>query len=231
MHIHHSQRVIKKIKCKKMPEKKPITSKHYDEFAQKAGAPFDQYYAKNYNKLFNWMCKYVNDSDMAHDLTNEAFVKALENIEKYSNTYQFNTWLYTITKNLARDQFKRNKVVRFVSMDTNIANGHNTDSKMTLADTLAYDVDDQESEYTKTEQKAQILKEMIDQLDGKYREILTMREINQMSYEDIYLELGLNPSTAKSRIRQGRLKLSKMAAQRFAQIDMLDDRTDYNWTY
>lgn len=219
------------ILMKPRKQEKQITRENYSMFKEKSGMTFDEFYSAHYTKLLRWMTSYVKDNEMAHDMTNEAFIKALENIEKYSPSYKFTTWMYTITKNLARDHFKRQKSLRHISIDQTYGPGSGTDSQMTLADTLAYEVEDIESEDSMNVQKADIIKEMICQLDPKYREILTLREINGLSYEEIHMTLNLNPSTAKSRIRQGRLKLQQMAQAKFSMMDQQDSRVDFNWTY
>lgn len=211
-----------------MRTKKEITQQNYETFTEKAGMSFEECYESYHDRLQRWLSNYVGDSDLASDMTSEAFVKALENIDKYSPDYQFSTWLYTISKNIAKDHFAQQKKYRHSSIDQPI--GSDDDGNMTLADMLMQEIDDKVIEDEIWCEKAEVIKDLIEDMDDKYREILTMRELQHMSYEDIHMSLNLNHNTAKSRIRQGRRKLREMAETRLRQIELSDRRTDMNYT-
>jgi RNA polymerase sigma-70 factor (ECF subfamily) len=181
-------------------------------FKEKTGKDFSFFYQKYYPKLIYYTNKMVNDQQKAEDISTDSFLVAFEKIDKYENgKSQFSTWLFTIAKNLALQVIKDDK--KTMSMDVEI-----DEEGTTIKDFIQEEApeDDKESLY---EIKGEIMLKHIAELKEPYRQVIEMREIQEMSYKEIAEKLNLNESTLKSRIRNGRILLKKSTEKEFKKID------------
>jgi RNA polymerase sigma-70 factor (ECF subfamily) len=183
-------------------------------FKERTGNDFSHFYKKYYPKLIYYtakMCK--NDVQKAEDVTTESFMTAFEKIEKYEkDKSQFSTWLFTIARNIMLQEIKNQK--KTISIDAEV-----DDEGTTIKDFIQ---EEEDFDYiTKlNNKKAEIMKEHISRLKEPYKKVIEMREIKKMAYKDIAEELGMNLSTLKSRIRNGRAILISQSKREF---DILDE--------
>lgn len=181
-------------------------------FKEKTGKDFSFFYQKYYPKLIYYTNKMVNDQQKAEDISTDSFLVAFEKIDKYENDKsQFSTWLFTIAKNLALQVIKDDK--KTMSIDVEI-----DEEGTTIKDFIQEEVieDDQTSLY---ELKGEIMLKHISELKEPYRQVIEMRELQEMSYKEIAEKLNLNESTLKSRIRNGRILLMKNTESEFKKLD------------
>ena len=189
-------------------------SDHEQLFKERTGNDFSHFYNKYYPKLIYYtskMCK--NDIQKAEDVTTESFLTAFEKISKYEREKsQFSTWLFTIARNIMLQEIKNQK--KTISIDVEV-----DEEGTTLKDFIR---EDEGSDHLTrlSEKKAEIMKQHISQLKDPYKKVIEMREIKKMAYKDIAEELGMNLSTLKSRIRNGRAILMSQSKKEF---DVLDD--------
>ena len=182
-------------------------------FREKTGKDFSFFYQKYYPKLIYYTTNMVKDSQKAEDISTDSFLIAFEKIDKYeSDKSQFSTWLFTIAKNLALQVIKDDK--KTMSLDVEI-----DEEGTTIKDFLQQE-DDSDDYSNLSQLKGEIMLEHISKLKEPYREIIEMREIKNMSYNDIATTLNLNESTAKSRIRNGRILLMKSTEAEFKKLDI-----------
>lgn len=184
-------------------------------FRERTGKDFSSVYKKYYPKLVYFTSKICNDCQKAEDISTDSFMAAFDKIEKYEKEKsQFSTWLFTIAKNLALQDKKNEK--KTISLDVEF-----DDEGTTMKDFIQ---DDELDSYTHDiyAKKADIMRKHISKLKTPYREVIEMREIKRMSYKDIADDLGMNLSTLKSRIRNGRAILVKETFDEFRQIDEMD---------
>jgi RNA polymerase sigma-70 factor (ECF subfamily) len=139
---------------------------------------------------------------------------AFDKIDKYEKEKaQFSTWLFTIAKNLALQDLKVEK--KTMSLDIQF-----DDEGTTMKDFIKESDDvDINSIHELHDRKAEIMKKHIYKLKSPYREVIEMREVKKMSYKEIADNLGMNLSTLKSRIRNGRAILIKETSKEFQDID------------
>lgn len=162
-------------------------------FYEKTGLDFTDFYTdyKNYYKFV--INNYTKDNNIANDLTNDGFVKILNNIELYDSTRSsLTTWCYTIMINSVK-YWHRQKKLRIIYDDEAIKNLYIEDEYVDpteldiLYETIYYII------YNELESKP-LLKESV-----------ILRDINKLSYAEIAERLNLNLSTVKTRVRKGRL--------------------------
>lgn len=159
---------------------------------------------KKYRKsVYYMLLKMVKSADDAEDLTQEAFAKAFNSIEKFDSKYAFSTWLFRIATNNTID-FIRKRRVQTVSIDSPIEGDDG--SAMTI------DVRDEEltpSEELQKSQRARFLHKGIDKLPEKYRILVELRYFKEFSYEEIANELQIPLGTVKAQLFRARELLNQ----------------------
>ena len=152
--------------------------------------------------IFHIILKIVRNSDTAHDLVQETFMKAFSSLGSYRSEYRFSTWLYKIAANCSID-YLRKKRISALSLDHEIE---------TKNGTVGIEVPDYsyhpERELERKEQRFNI-EEAIAALPDKYREVIIYRHKDDKSYEEIADLLNIPVGTVKARIFRARELLKK----------------------
>lgn len=182
-------------------------------FKERTGKEFTTLYSKYYPKLIYFTSKICNDPQKAEDISTDAFMIALDKIDRYEkDKAQFSTWLFTIAKNLSLQELKNDK--KSISLDVEYDN-----EGTTMKDFITKDDEDSELLHNIVERKAKIMKKYMDELKEPYKTVIEMREVKKMAYKDIADQLGKNLSTIKSQIRNGRHILISQTQREFDEID------------
>jgi RNA polymerase sigma-70 factor (ECF subfamily) len=142
----------------------------------------------------------VQESD-AEDVTQEAFLKAYRKLGAFDGRSSFYTWMFRIAANTAMDWRKRERRRRHAPLPE----GPEGEDAAPSADAGP------ESAATRRE-LAEKIDAAIDALPDKYHEILVMREIEGLSYEDIAKRLGMSKGTVESRLFRARERLRERLA-------------------
>lgn len=146
------------------------------------------------DSIYFMVLKMVHDHDDAEDLTIEAFGKAFSNLDKYSPDFAFSTWLYKIALNNSID-FIRKKRLETMSLDEH--------SETESGDVISIEVRaatlDPEEKYIK-EQRAKLMREVIEKLNPKYRMLIELRFFDELSYEEIAEKTNLPLGTVKAQL-------------------------------
>ena len=181
-------------------------------FVERTGKDFSTLYKKYYPKLIYYTSKMCNDPQKAEDISTDSFMTAFEKIDKYEKEKApFSTWLFTIAKNLALQSIKNDK--KSVSLDIEY------DEEGTTMKDFIQEEESFSHLHDLSDRKAEIMMESISKLKEPYRSVIEMREIKKMSYKDIADSMGMNLSTLKSRIRNGRALLIKDTGIDFKRLD------------
>lgn len=142
--------------------------------------------------LYRYLVRMVASPDDALDLTQEAFVRAWQALPQWEPGAQFRTWLYRIASNAALDVLRRRKTVEFVPLDD------------------TFEAADPAAGPERQAQVSQQLRELdaaLTRLTPEHREVLLLREVEDMSYEEIGRVLSLSEGTVKSRLARARAAL------------------------
>jgi RNA polymerase sigma-70 factor (ECF subfamily) len=146
-------------------------------------------------KVFSLAYGFTRDRAAADDLAQEVFIKAYFSLPRFRARSEFGTWLYRIAVNHAKDYMRKNRSrLRDISLEDV------GEQRLASAEKSQDDVRDEE------ERRALVLS-ALERLPEKYRVILTLRDIEGMSYEDISRILDLSPGTVDSRLHRARQKL------------------------
>ena len=146
------------------------------------------------DSIYFLIYKMIRNQDDSDDLTIEAFGKAFNNLEKYSPEFAFSTWLYKIALNNTID-FMRKKRIATLSLDKTTETEKGERSGIDVKSPVL----DPEEVYIK-EQRARIMREVIEKLNPKYRQLIELRYFDELSYEEIAEQTKLPLGTVKAQL-------------------------------
>jgi len=152
------------------------------------------------NAIVSFLFRFVGDFRTAEDLAQETFLRVFKKVHDYNSSAKFSTWLYTIASNLAKDEFKRRARHPAKSLDWKGGGDTTRDVPQLKADTTD-SVPDVQLEH---EEARQNVKKALDLLEAHDREILVLKDVQGLSYEEISEILDLPMGTVKSRISRAR---------------------------
>jgi len=158
-------------------------------------------------KLVNYIYRMINDIDTAMELCQEVFIKVFNSLDKYNPEYKFTTWVHRISSNATIDLMRKKKIDAF-SLDTN-----DQEDAPTLKNQIAADVLNPLEKLEMAQLQARI-ETAIDELPFIYKQLIILRHINELSYEEIATTVNLPLGTVKNRIFRGREMLkAKLASE------------------
>ncbi len=141
----------------------------------------------------------VRDDSVVEDLTQDTFVKMLTAIENYEFRAPFRAWLMRIAVNSCRDHLRKRKVRSIVNFFKTHEDGEEQQSFL--------DEDPGPAALLERSERKKLLHQAMDRLPETSRLILSLRELNQLSYEEIAALLGWKMGTVKSRLFRARQEL------------------------
>ncbi len=171
---------------------------------QKAYASLMQRYK---DSIYFMALKMVNNKEDAMDLTVETFAKAFEKLEKYQPDYAFSTWLFRVATNNCID-FLRKKKLNTMSIHSMMEDDEDSRPLDIKADTL------NPEETSIKKQESQELKVLIDSLPQRYRNLLTLRYFDELSYEEIAQQLDLPLGTVKAQLFRAKYLLGNILKEK-----------------
>ncbi|MEO5571956.1 MAG: sigma-70 family RNA polymerase sigma factor [Bacteroidia bacterium] len=172
-----------------------LVRKAIDKADQKAYAELMSLYK---DSIYFMLLKMVSNRDDADDLTIEAFGKAFKNIKQYTPDYAFSTWLFKIATNNCID-FIRKKRKQTMSIDKSIT----TDDGGELTLDVRSELPDPEEDFIK-QQKVEMMREIVEKLKPRYKDLVELRYFKEFSYEEIADQLKLPLGTVKAQLFRAR---------------------------
>jgi len=154
-------------------------------------------------QVYNLCLRMTGDPEDAMDLSQEAFLKAWRGLRFYKFESAFSTWLYRLTSNVCIDHLRRQKRRPSVSLTVG-----DEEEELDVPDTEPLP----EEQVLQNEKQSAVAAAM-NQLEEEFRLILTLRVVEERSYEEIADILDLKVGTVKSRIARARIKLKKILLQ------------------
>ena len=153
------------------------------------------------DRIVHYIYRYVGQRATAEDLAQECFVRVFRNVAQYDPHAKFSTWIYTIATNLAKDEFKRR--ARHPARSLDWQSSESSDTTRDLPGARGSTTREPHIIVEKQELRDQI-QDALRKLKDDDREILVLREIQQMPYDEIARILGVPMGTVKSRISRAR---------------------------
>jgi RNA polymerase sigma-70 factor (ECF subfamily) len=151
--------------------------------------------------LMNFVYRFVGDRDVCTDIVQDTMIKFYLNKDSYRSFAKFSTWIYTIAGNLAKNELKRRRRRNILSLS------NDDDEKSIQVEDKSFLAPDKA---TDSEIKNEIIQKALLKVKPVYREVVILRDIQELSYEEISEITGLAIGTVKSRINRGRAQLQKL---------------------
>lgn len=157
---------------------------------------------KKYNKkIYNFVIRMVRNDEVAIELTQDFFIKIFSVLHKYNFQYKFSTWAYRICYNLVIDHIRKNQAY------VDSLNGDNISQKR-LVESKNFISEDGFDNLEKDEIKTYLWK-IVGLIPMKYRELILMRYLQELKYDEIAEIAGLPVGTVKNRIFKAKELLRK----------------------
>ena len=153
------------------------------------------------DRLLNFIYRFVNDLDLAEDLVQDTLLKLYTHKDSYQEIAKFSTWLYTIAANLARTELRKKKRRKTFSV-TELSRD---DREFIIASS---DVDPSEDLSSQNFEKS--VQRALAELPDVFKTIIILRDIQELSYDEISKIVDVPLGTVKSRINRGRVKLQQL---------------------
>jgi len=153
------------------------------------------------NRLFAFVYRFVGDSDLAEDLVQDTLVKVYTHRHAYREIARFSTWIYTIAGNLARTELRKRKRRATFSM-----------SALGIGE-REYELPSEDFAPSKTMEGAQTEKYIsmaLAKLPLHFRTVIILRDVQELSYDEISKIMKIPLGTVKSRVNRARLRLQEM---------------------
>ena len=184
-----------------------------DRFKAGDGAAFDEMVSRYWDRIYAMVHQLLRNQQDAEEVTQDAFIRAHRGLVNFRGDSAFSTWLYQIATNLARNRYWywwRRKRDKTVSFDQPVSESNDTP----LSEIYAAEVPTPE-DATVTQEFVDRIAFGMEKLGAKHREILILRNVKNLSYEDIADILGISVGTVKSRIARARESLRTKMGEEF----------------
>jgi RNA polymerase sigma-70 factor, ECF subfamily len=162
-------------------------------------------------KVFNVAYRFVGTYDEAEDLTQDIFLKVFRSLSSFDRRANFQTWLISVSRNLCIDRYRSGRRARAVFA-----------REVDAATVQAESPGPSPEARVDTQDRIGLLREALRGLSPALRTAVLLRDIHELSYQEIADRLGIAEGTVKSRINRGRADLAKQIESLRGQ---LEDRT------
>lgn len=162
---------------------------------------------KYQNRIYNVILKICADPDDAAELTQETFVKVIENLNKFEGRSGFYTWTFRIAVNLTLNYCQRNSRLAFRSLDAEQQQQDDSQVKQVLKDFLSDDSSPDPAAEVQSKELYRIAARTLMGLDEAHRAVIVLRDIEGMSYARIAEVLNIELGTVRSRLSRARSKM------------------------
>ena len=183
-------------------DEKDLVQRSKDGDEEAFGVLVNKYKTKMYHLAYSL----THDAQVADDLAQEVFIKAYFALDKFKGKSEFGTWIYRIAINHCRDFLrKKNRIIQIP-----------LENIIEKISTRESDILPEEKEQEETKRR-KIIHTTIQTLPDKYRTILSLRDIQDFSYNEIARILVISPGTVDSRLHRARKMLQTKLEPFFSQ--------------
>ena len=177
-----------------------------EEAKQGSHAAFEILVRRYYERAYRAAYRVVRDPELAEDVLQEALLKAYRSIRQFELRSAFFTWLYRIVVNLALDRRRRQRSHPTVEWDDNVAT--ETDPRADVGAATDPEL------ASRRAQVLELVSQGVQQLPDGQREVLLLREVEGLSYEEIAQTMRISKGTVMSRLHYARKKLVAFLGKR-----------------
>ncbi len=175
-------------------------------YAKGDNEAFDTLLKRHQERIFNYILRIIKNEDIANDIFQETFVKAILTIKqgRYTENGKFPAWISRIAHNLIIDYYRQEKSENLQSADLDDVDVLNRKElcEETIEDVII------------TDQIREDVKYLIKELPHLQREVLKMRYYQNLSFKEIAEITGVSINTALGRMRYATLNLRRLASEK-----------------
>ena len=158
----------------------------------------EAYWARVFGRFVRWL----GDRQEAEDLAQDVFLRLYRARKRYQPRAKFATWLFHITKNVARNALRSRRRRSCVRLGTLLAAAQEADVERVLADG-----DDSPSRPLERSELARVVRSAVSGLGGRQRTALELYQFKDLSYAEVAAEMDMSPKAAKSLLYRARNQL------------------------
>ncbi|MFB3853448.1 MAG: RNA polymerase sigma factor [Vicinamibacterales bacterium] len=170
---------------------------------------------QHWRKVFNVAYKFVGRHDAAEDLTQEIFLKIFRSLDTFDRRANFQTWLISVSRNLCIDHYRSVRKER-----------ETIDRQVSSEDLVPVSTDVPADTILEQRDLAALLRRGLVKLPESLRTAVIMRDMQELSYQEIAERLHLPEGTVKSRINRGRRELARQIRRLQAVQDRAAERRE-----
>tara|TARA_B100000989_G_scaffold60218_1_gene41286 strand:+ start:13308 stop:13910 length:603 start_codon:yes stop_codon:yes gene_type:complete len=192
--IHADELMIERVKAGDMIAYNVMVSRHYD-------------------RIFARVSQLLNNKQDAEEVTQDAFIRAHRGLENFRGDASFYTWLYQIATNLAHNRYWywfRRKRDQSISLDQPLSE----DGSLTLENVMPC-AGENPVEAVVTQEFVDRVSDCMQGLNDKHKEVLILRNLKNLTYDEIAQKLEISVGTVKSRIARARESLRTLMGEDF----------------
>lgn len=192
--IHADELLIERVKAGDMVAYNVMVTRHYD-------------------RIFARVSQLLNNKQDAEEVTQDAFIRAQRGLENFRGDASFYTWLYQIATNLAHNRYWywfRRKRDQSISLDQPLSD----DGSLTLENVMPCSGENP-AEAVVTQEFVDRVSDCMQGLNEKHKEVLILRNLKNLTYDEIAQQLEISVGTVKSRIARARESLRGLLGEDF----------------
>jgi len=180
-----------------------------EQCRQGNSAAMERLILKYQHRIYNVILKMSANPDDAAELTQETFVKIIENINGFQGRSSFYTWAFRVAVNLTLNYCKRSAKLGLRSLDA-ADDEHNEQAQQLLKDLLSDENSPDPAKVAQNKELCELIMKSLMKLDDDQRAVVVLRDIEGMNYAKIADVLNIELGTVKSRLSRARSNLREI---------------------
>ena len=180
-----------------------------DQYRHGDSKAMERLILKYQNRIYNVILKICSDPDDAAELTQETFVKIIENIHKFEGRSKFYTWAFRVAVNLTLNYCQRNAKLSLSSLDAD-KDEYNSRQVQILKEFLSDGSSPDPEAVAQNKELCAMAVRALMKLDDAHRAVVVLRDIEGMNYAQIADVLNIELGTVRSRLSRARGRLRKI---------------------
>ena len=182
---------------------------------------FEEILNRYESKIYHFILRFFKNQELAEEMEQDVFMKVYEKLDTYNADMKFSTWIFSITRNLCIDEYRKRKIRKVISLEAHLCKRKEESFREAPK---SFDIHDHkalvpEAEFLLKEREYWV-REALDQLSVEQREIIELKERQDLTFQEIAEITGESINTVKSRMRYALLNLAK-ALKSFGVLDSL----------
>ena len=171
-------------------------------------AAFEEFYQRYKGQIFTYIYRFVNNYQVAEELTQETFINAYTHLDSYSPKGKPLAWIYAIASNLSKNTLKNKRLRSEVSLDAPM---EVKEGQLNMLDVLE-NFKEKPDTTIRGKELASKIKDAFDALPAAHKQVLLLCDVQGHTYQDVAYILGCKLSTVGSRLFRARKKIAKKLA-------------------